>query len=389
MAKWIAFIRAKSFYVQAYQRLRPLSGSRPMVVVRDSRVLEACPRAEMEGVRVGMPLRQAQCVCPRADVVTFSDDDCRLLYRKLWDTAASYSPVVEPIDLHQGFADISKVVKDDHQAAKWQNEVRKQIRRRTKVEPLIGVGPNRFIARIAADVNAVVSEESIAEFIVSIPLSELGWIDAKLVEGLEQLGLTSLSEVVGVGRNALVSQVGVAGGQLYDWITGNEDPPVQPLYPPREERVAHTFDGEDAEQVILHVLEGLCERLADKLRNNGNRAHRLTLQVADLVQLHTATQPCSRPLKEYWRLYQVAMQLLVRLWEGQPLFAIQVVAEDLQRLEGHQLSLWSSRRRERIDEAVRAVHRRYGMRAVSKASQLKDNRRFAQMVLAAEGRFNW
>ncbi len=389
MANWIAFIRAKSFYVQVYRRLQPLLGPRPLVVTCNGRVLEACGTAQAEGARAGIPLRQARCLCPQAEVVTFRPDDCLLRYRKIWDIVAAHSPVVEPTGFHQGFADVGKVVTDRHQAKQWQKEVSKQIQQHAESETSIGIGPNRFIAQLAAAYNGVVGEEDVTEFIASIPSSDVGWLGSELIEALERLGLITLGKVAAVSRNVLIQQVGIAGGRLHDWITGKDNRPVQPLYPPREERVAYAFDIEDREQVIIRVLAELCEQLADRLRNSGSQAQRLTLQVENFIQLHTATQQCSRPLKETCRLHQVAKQLLEGLWEGQPLSSIQLLAEDLEPVERCQLSLWSSRRRERVEQAVGAAHRRYGVQVVTKASQLEDKRRFAQMILGGEGRFSW
>ena len=389
MANWIAFIRAKSFYVQVYRRLQPLLGLRAVVVTCNGRVLEACGRAEAEGVRAGIPLRQARCLCPQAEVVTFKPDDCLFLYRKLWDIVAAHSPVVEPTDSHQGFADVSKVVTDRHQVKEWRREVGKQIQQHTESEPSLGIGPNRFVAQWAVAHNGVVGEEDVTEFITPIPSSDIGWLGSELIEALERLGLTTLGKVAAVSRNVLIQQVGIAGGQLHDWITGKDNRTVQPLYPPREERVANAFDIEDREQVIIRVLGELCAQLADRLGNSASQAQRLTLQVEDFIQLHTATQQCSRPLKDTHRLYEVAKQLLEQLWEGQPLSSIQLLAEDLQPVERYQLSLWGSRRRERIEQAVEAAHRRYGVQVVTNASQLEDRRRFAQMILGMEGRSGW
>jgi len=390
MANWIAFIRAKSFYVQVCRRLQPLSGLRPLVVICNGQVLEACGRAEAEGVRGGIPLQQARCLCPQADIVAFfNPNDCLPLYRQIWDIVAAHSPVVEPTDFHQGFADVTKVVRGSHQAEEWRSEVSKQIQQHTGSEPSIGMAPNRFIAQLAAAHNSVVGEEDVADFIASIPSLHIDWLDTKLIEALERLGLTTLGKVVAVSRNALIQQVGMAGGQLHDWITGRDNRPVQPLYPPDEERVVHNFDAEDSQEVIFQTLNDLCQQLAGRLHDTGRQPRRLTLQLEDTADCCTHTQQYSRPLKGASRLYEVAEQLVKQLWQGQPLLQMELAAADLVLTVPHQPSLWSSRRHAYLEQAVEAARSRYGAQAVNRASQLEDKRRFAQMILGEEGRFSW
>ncbi len=389
MGTWIAFIDIKRFYVRVDHQLHPSLGLRPLVVAHNSRVLEACGRAEAEGVSSGIPLRQVRCLCPQADIVTFNPDDCLPLYRQIWDIVAAHSPVVEPTDFHCGFADISKVVTNLCKAREWQNEVGKQIQQQTDLQPSIGIGPGRFVARVAAAHNAVLAEKDAKEFLAPLRLSSLDWLDAKLIEVLQKLGVTTLGEVAQLDRNVLIQQTGMAGKQLHDWITGKDNQPVQSRYPPPIERVAQTFDIEDREQVIVQALSKLCAQLATRLQDTARQARRLTLRVEDGTGHQAHTQQYSRPLQEASRLYQAAERLLKQLWQGQAVLQMELVAEDLQRIDPPQLGLWSRRRSGQVEQAIAAARNRYGVRAIMKASQLEDKRRFAQMILSGEGRFSW
>jgi len=388
MGKWIAFVQIESFYIKAHRP--PLwSGLRPMVVTRGSQVLQACRQAQAEGVNTGMPLPQVRCLCPQVQIITFNPDDCWPLYQQIWDVVAEHSPVVEPTGFHEGFAHITKVVSDTHQAKEWRGQVSKQIQQQTDLKSLVGVGPSKFVARVAASRNAVVAEEDVREFLAPISLPELGWLDSKLQDTLQRLGLTTLGQVVEVDKNTILQQAGLPGKQLHDWINGKDDQLVQPLYPPLEERVVHVFDIEDRQEVIIRALSQLCQQLAGKLQDTGRQARRLTLRLEDATDHHTRTQQYSRPLKEAPRVYQAAERLLKQLWEGQPLVSIELVAEGLQRVDHCQLGLWARRRHGAIEQAVEAARSRYGAEAVNRASQLKDKRRFAQMILGAKGRFSW
>ncbi len=387
MGNWIAFIHVKRFYVRVYRQMRLSLGRRPLVVARNGKVLEACSLAQAEGVSTGIPLRQVRCLCPQAQIVTCNPDDCIPLYRQIWDIVAAYSPVVEPIDFHRGFVDITKVLSSTNQAQAWQKEISRQIQQQTDLQVCIGIGPGKFIARVAVDHNAVVVEEDAREFLAPISLSGLDWLDYKLRDTLQRLGLPTLDQVAGLDKNTLIQQTEQLGGQLHNWINGKDDRAVQPLYPPREERVVHTFDIEDRQGVIIQALDEICEQLGNKLQSTASQTRRLTLQVEDVAGHHMHTQQYSRSLKDALRLYQATERLLKQLWEGQPLLSIEIVAEDLQPVDHHQLSLWGSYRHGKTEQALQIVCPRYGGQAVSKASELEDKRRFAQMILAAEGKF--
>lgn len=389
MSRWVSFVRIEDLYVKTHHRVSPVGGLKPLVVVQVNRVLEACPKARAEGIRMGDHTRQVHCLCPQAEIVTFNPDVCQSVYRKIWDIVAAYSPVVEPADFHQGFADVTKVAADLHQAQKWQNEVSEQIQRETDLRSSIGMGPGKFVAQIAAAYTAVVAEKDVQEFLAPTPLSSVDWLDPERREVLQRLGLTTLGQVAAVNKNSLMQQVGRIGGQLHDWINGKDNRPVQPLYPPAEERVFHVFDIEDRQEIIIQALGELCAQLTSKLRGTASQARRLTLQVEDVAERHIYRQQYSRSLKDALRLYQTAERLFEQLWEGQPLLSIELVAGDLRPVDWCQLSLWASRRQGQIEQAMETVRSRYGMQAVSKASELADKRRFGQMILAAEGRFSW
>ncbi len=188
MNDWIACIVLNGFYVQAYWQLQPSLKPRPLVIASKNRVLEACPWAQAEGIGPGVSLRQVRCLCPRATIVPFSPDEYLPLYRQIWDVVAAHSPMVEPAEFHRGFADISRLVANACQARAWRDEVREQIQQQADLQPYIGIGPGRFIARVAAAHNAVVAREDLQVFPHLIPLSELDWLDSDLRDALHRLG---------------------------------------------------------------------------------------------------------------------------------------------------------------------------------------------------------
>ena len=249
MVRSIAFIKLEGFYVAACGRQQSSLRSRPVVVVSEGNVLEACARAKAEGVEAGAPVRQVWCLCPEAEVVSLNAEGCGSLYRQVWDIVAAQSPVVEPADWHEGFADITVVARDTHEAKEWRERVSRQIQEQTGLLPTIGIGPSKFVAQIAAACRAVVGEEEAIEFLRPIAVTQRDWLEAGLVQALGNLGLITLGQVAAVDRPLLVGQVGPAGGQLHDWIRGKDTRPVQPLYPPREEQTACTFDYEENPEV--------------------------------------------------------------------------------------------------------------------------------------------
>jgi len=389
MGKWIAFIEIKGFYVAAYRRIEQSLRSRPVVVASNGQVLDCCGRAQAAGLRVGARLRQVFCLCPQAYIIAFHPDDCLPLYRQAWDIVAKHSPAVEPTDFHRGFADITHVVRGLPEARHWQEEVSGRLQQQTSLQPCVGIGPGRFVARLAAACNAVVTEEHVQDFLAPLPVTSLEPLGAALVEELQRLGLATLGEVAAISRGALVQQLGKAGGQLHDWLTGQDKRPVQPLYPPPRQGVAQVLALEEQDEVVLPILGQLCVQLARKLQAAGYQAQQLTLHLQAETGQRSAARQCSKPLQDASGLYRVAEQLLRQLWQGHPLLGLKLVAEDLQPLTARQLRLCRACRDGQLDHALQAVHQRYGLRALTRASQLADRRRFAQMILAAEGRLSW
>lgn len=387
MKKWIAFLKLEGFYARAHQPEGGWYG--PTVVAHGGRVLEACAAAQAEGVAVGAPLAQVRSLCPRAQVAAFDNDRCLPLYRQVWDLVAEHSPAVEPLQLHYGFAELSSVVANVAQARKWQQRLGDRLLQQTGLRAAIGIGSRRFVARVAALHDAVVAAADVRRFLAPVPPAELDWLDGRLREGLQKLGLHSLGQVAAMDRNTLIEQTGPEGGQLRDWLDGKSESPIQALYPPPEQRVGMVFEFELDQALVIASLGRLCGQLADRLQQCRQRPCRLALGLETDAGMQAVDRQYSRPLQDASRLEAAAQSLLEQLWQGGLLHGMELAAGDLQPVEARQMELWNSHRRAQVEQAVEAARNRHGCRALIRASELRSRRRFAQAVLAAEGRFCW
>jgi protein ImuB len=231
-------------------------------------VVAASEEAMPFGVLPGMPLRQAEHLCPQA---TFLPPDPvaaahlrELIASALYDLA----PVVEVRVEGIAWLDVSGVPKQGESIRAARRKLRAAIGR----EPRLGLAPGPFSARLAAArarPGRLLRVEDARAFLAPFSSHELP-LDEEQLERLDLLGLRTLGAVAALGQRELESQLGRAGRHAVLLARGLEPDLLAPWRPPLFTSAHRQFDPpvEDRE-ALLFVARALCSDLAGELGLRG------------------------------------------------------------------------------------------------------------------------
>lgn len=234
-------------------------------------VVAASEEATSFGVLPGMPLRQAEHLCPQA---TFLPPDPvaaahlrELIASALYDLA----PVVEVRVEGVAWLDLSGVPKPGESIRAARRKLRAAIGR----EPRLGLAPGPFSARLAAArarPGCLLRVEDARAFLAPFSSHELP-LDEEQLERLDLLGLRTLGAVAALGQRELESQLGRAGRHAVLLARGLEPDQLAPWRPPLFTSAHRQFDPpvEDRE-ALLFVARALCSDLATELGLRGASA---------------------------------------------------------------------------------------------------------------------
>jgi DNA polymerase IV len=378
----IAHVDMDAFYAAVEQRDRPELRGRPVIVGADPRgrgVVSACSyEARVFGVRSAMPISRAYRLCPHGIYLPVDMGKYARVSTEIMAILASFSPLVEPVSVDEAFVDLTGTQTLWGPAREAVRRIKARIREETGLTASAGLAVNKFVAKVASDLEkpdglVVVEPGREAEFLAPLPIERLWGVGKATARELQMLGVTTIGRLQGLAPAVLTARLGPHGAGLLALAFGRDGRPVEPFSPPKSMGAERTFEQDCRDLARLEeTLRGQAERVARELRAEGLAACRVTLKLrwADfrtLTRSHTGD-----PTQDGLEIYRRAAVLLGRERLIQPVRLIGVSASTF-RVEAHgQLSLLdpAAVRRERLGRAVDRITARFGRSAIMPARLL-------------------
>jgi DNA polymerase-4 len=286
----IIHIDMDAFYASVEQRDRPELQGKPVIVGGDpsSRgVVAACSyEARKFGVHSAMPSATAYKHCPQAVFVRPRFEVYRAVSARIREVFCEYTDLVEPLSLDEAFLDVTVNHKAMASATLIAREIKKKIFERTgKLTASAGVSFNKFLAKVASDMNkpdglTVVTPEMAGQFIDRLAIGKFFGVGKVTEEKMHNLGIKTGADLKAYDKARLVQMFGKAGVYFYDIAHGLDDRPVEP------NRIRKSIGKEttlmadiDDTQLMLEVLEDLAGRLENLLFDRAAKGRTITLKV--------------------------------------------------------------------------------------------------------------
>jgi DNA polymerase-4 len=328
MERQILHLRVASFPVAVYRVKDPSLRSRPLIVSagRGERgmVLSVSDEARGEGAKPGMTLPEALRWCRRALVLPPDPILFERAEKALAEVLARFSPLVEPVRGGRLFADLTGTGRLLGPAVDVARRAQKEIERRLRLGPNAGLGTNKLVSGVAAQVLRPVSLLDIlpgreADFLSPLTVRHLPAVDPR-IEGrlLEDLNIHKVKDLAAVDLAHLGLAFGAKGITLYRQARGIDESPVRPpdraLTVEADETLPEDTNDDAA---LLACLFGLVERCGARLRKLGfpaGEAH-LTARYSDGVAASRKTSvspPSARDLTLFSHLRPLFEQAVER-----------------------------------------------------------------------------
>lgn len=356
MDRTIFHVDMDAFYASVEQRDRPEFRGRPVIVGADPQdgrgrgVVAACSyEARKFGIHSAMPISQAFRRCPdgvflRPDMAKYIEASrhIREIFRKL-------TPLVEPISIDEAFLDVSEKASDEREAIRLARRLKAGIFRRHRLTASVGIGPSKFIAKIASDIRKpnglfLVREAQVQRFLDPLPISRLWGVGPRTEERLLAMGISRIRELRESDPEALAARFGKLGPHLWNLAHGIDPRPVVVQRPVKSIGQESTFAEDTGDRrLVERTLDRLCLRVADRLKKKGLEGGTVTLKLryADFTTL-TRQASIREPVREAEALQFLARRILHRnVDDSQKIRLIGVAVSRLTEVRGRrQLPLW-------------------------------------------------
>jgi DNA polymerase-4 len=328
-----------------------------------------------------MSMVEALRRCPEAVVVPPRRARYSELSGRIFEVFRRYTPLVEGLSVDEAFLDVtgSKVLFGD--GPEIARRIKEDVRSEVGLTGSAGVAPNKFVAKIASDLDkpdglTIVPSDGAAEFLAPLPLERMWRVGPKARVKLRAAGLQTIGDLARADVSTLEQLLGSWGPVARELARGIDERPVVVGAPPKSIGTEATFE-QDLKTVdaLLKPILRQSMQVADRLVNKGLWAQVVTLKIKyGDHRIRTRQARLPRAVADTDAIFQTVSDLLSRfeaLDSGVRLTGVSV--SSLTKLPDAELFPDVEReRRERLAATTRALRERFGSASLTRASLITD-----------------
>lgn len=271
----IIHIDADCFYAAVEIRDNPALKGKPIAVggsaTRRGVIATASYEARKFGVHSAMASATAIKRCPQLILIPGRMSVYREASRQMHEIFTDYTDLIEPLSLDEAFLDVSDCPRCRGSATLIAQEIRQRIAADIGITVSAGIASNKFIAKVASDLNkpngqCVVTPDKVDNFLYQLPVSRIWGVGKVTAQRLEQKGVKTCGDVRAYDIFQFVQQFGQFGEHIHKLAHGIDNRPVVSEWRRKSVSVEHTYDEDlpDLES-CQHRIPALIESLQPRL----------------------------------------------------------------------------------------------------------------------------
>ena len=231
MARVLFHIDLNAFFANAEILKNPSLKDEILVVGSLSRrgvVSTASYSARKLGIHSAMPISQALQICPSLVIVPVDFEWYEKLSLKFFNYIRKYTPYVEPVSIDECFADVTEIIKKYERPLDLAWQIQKGLKEEIGLTCSIGVGPNRFLAKMASDMRkpmgiTVLRKQEISRKLWPLPIEDMYGIGKKTAPNLKYHGIETIGDLADPKNERIALQIlGKSGIHRIENARGND-----------------------------------------------------------------------------------------------------------------------------------------------------------------------
>ena len=371
-----------AFFASVEQVDCPELQGKPVVVggLSDRGVVStASYEARRYGIHSAMPMATARHLCPRAVFLPGNRQRYAQISRDIMNILHDYSPVVEKASIDEAYMDLT----GSERLLGPPREVAREIKRRIfsdhGLTASMGLAPNKFLAKIASDLDKpdglrIIPGETVVDFMAALPVAKLPGVGNKTLQRLKELGITHCGQISRYSLDFWEAKWGKRGLALYYLAQGMDDAPVIPRRRAKSCGAEDTFPRDTADRGVIKTwLLHQSEEVGRALRRIEAQGRTVTLKIKfNDFQAVTRNATLARPTDCTRTIYRTACSLLDRLSLSRSVRLCGVSVSQFERPQA-QLSLFPEQNKAtegKLDRAADVITSKYGPQALVRGAVL-------------------
>ena len=379
----IAHIDCDAFYATIEKRDNPDIADKAVVIGGGTRgvVAAACYVARTYGIRSAMPMFEAKRRCPEAVVIKPNMAKYVRVGREVRSAMFALTPLVEPLSIDEAFLDLSGTERlHGKSAAKALAGFATQVERELGITVSIGLSANKFLAKIASDLDkprgfAVLGATEAVSFLANKPVGFIYGVGVVSAAKLAADGFRTIADLQRADEHDLMRRYGEEGLRLWRLARGVDTRSVNPERDTKSISAETTFNHDIGEfRPLEQYLWDLTERVSTRLKANALAGSTVTLKLkgADF-KIRTRARALGAPTQLASRIFAAGRDLLKHEVGATRFRLIGIGVSNLEDAIGDDLADLIDRRAAEAEHAVDRLRSKFGRNAVVKGLALDDN----------------
>lgn len=320
--RWIMHVDMDAFYASVEILDNPdLKGLPVIVGGRSARgVVSTCSyEARKFGVHSAMPLFEARRLCPHGVYLPVRPHRYAEMSGKIMAIFRETSPLVEQLSIDEAFLDLTGMERLGG-AETIAHQVQDRIQEELKLSASVGLAPNKFLAKLASDIDkphgfVKITPGEAEAMLAPMPVTKIFGIGRSAEDKLKQFGIEKIGQLASADVTILRKVFGINAEQVKILARGLDDRPVVNEEEAKSIGKENTFDYDltDFESCRDEVLD-LSGQVGWRLRRENLAGHTVTLKVK-FADFHTITRSSTGDRLIAWdeEIFSLAEQMLRKI----------------------------------------------------------------------------
>lgn len=318
----IIHIDMDAFYASIEQRDNPDLRGKPIVVGgspegRGGVVATASYEARKFGIRSAMPSKRALQLCPQAIFVRPRFDVYKEVSRHIREIFHRYTDLIEPLSLDEAYLDVTTDKLNIGSAIEIAKLIKQAIKDELNLTASAGVSINKFVAKIASDMQkpdglTFIGPSSIESFMEKLAVEKFHGVGKVTADKMKRMGLYTGGDLKKLSESDLVQHFGKTGRFYYKIVRGIDNREVEPHRETKSLSAEDTFPYDLTTLDEMNVeIDKISLVVHQRLKKYGLKGRTITIKIkySDFKQI-TRNQSLPHPVNDLETISTIAKQLL-------------------------------------------------------------------------------
>jgi DNA polymerase-4 len=248
-------------------------------------VSAASYEARKFGVKSAMSSFLAKQKCPHLIFVKTDFERYKELSVKIRAIFYEYTDLVEPLSLDEAYLDVTENKKGNPSANEIAREIRARIYEKTGLRASAGISINKFIAKVASDINKpngqkTIHPEEVLPFLEELPVNKFYGVGKVTASKMYNLGIFKGNDLKKKPLEELVKSFGKSGTHYYNIVRGIHNSAVKPNRIRKSIAAERTFsENLSSEIFMIERLDKIADELEKRMKKTDTKGKTITLKI--------------------------------------------------------------------------------------------------------------